>query len=79
MSRLPDAQIFPHATGAAAKTVEQHTAPQDIVFWSGWVRLFYLCGVNIDETTVLFFSFVHMFSGAGSFSRRRAYFISIKK
>lgn len=33
---VPDVQIFPHATGEAAKTVEKHQAPQDLVFYSGW-------------------------------------------
>jgi len=33
---MPDADIFPHATGEALKTVEQHQEPQDLVFWSGW-------------------------------------------
>ncbi|THH13788.1 hypothetical protein EW146_g6481 [Bondarzewia mesenterica] len=34
MSR--DADIFPYATGEAAKTVEKHSAPQELVFYSGW-------------------------------------------
>ncbi len=29
--------IYSHATGLAAKTVEQHEAPQDLVFYAGWV------------------------------------------
>jgi len=33
---LPDAQIYPHATGAAAETVAKHQEPQDLVFWAGW-------------------------------------------
>lgn len=33
---IPDQDIFPHATGAAAKTVEAHQDPQDVVFYSGW-------------------------------------------
>ena len=33
----PDQNIFPHATGVAAKTVERHQEPQDLVFYSGWV------------------------------------------
>ncbi|GJE91373.1 glutathione S-transferase family protein [Phanerochaete sordida] len=32
----PDVQIFPHATGEAAKTVEKHQEPQDLIFYSGW-------------------------------------------
>ncbi|KAI0767075.1 glutathione-S-transferase [Fomes fomentarius] len=32
----PDEHIFPHATGRATQTVEQHQAPQDLVFYSGW-------------------------------------------
>ena len=30
-------KIHPHATGLAAKTVEAHQQPQDLVFYSGWV------------------------------------------
>nr|ACF15452.1 glutathione-S-transferase [Phanerodontia chrysosporium] len=33
---IPDEKIFPHATGAAAKTVEQHQDPQELVFYAGW-------------------------------------------
>ncbi|EKM53398.1 uncharacterized protein PHACADRAFT_175813 [Phanerochaete carnosa HHB-10118-sp] len=33
---VPDVKIFPHATGEAAKTVEKHQDPQDLVFYSGW-------------------------------------------
>ncbi|KAF5354979.1 hypothetical protein D9756_005532 [Leucocoprinus leucothites] len=33
---IPDVQIYPHATGAAAETVKQHQSPQELVFWSGW-------------------------------------------
>ncbi|KIM40343.1 hypothetical protein M413DRAFT_414003 [Hebeloma cylindrosporum] len=33
---IPDAQIFPHATSEAAKTVERHQEPQDLVFYAGW-------------------------------------------
>ncbi|KAJ7273829.1 glutathione-S-transferase [Mycena rebaudengoi] len=33
----PDAQtLFPHATGAAAATVEAHKEPQELTFYSGW-------------------------------------------
>ncbi|KAF7315116.1 Glutathione transferase-like protein [Mycena indigotica] len=32
----PDEQIFPHATGFAASTVELHQAPQDLTFYAGW-------------------------------------------
>ena len=34
---LPDEKIFPHATGEAARTVEKHQEPQDLVFYAGWV------------------------------------------
>jgi hypothetical protein len=34
---IPDAKIFPHATGAAELLVAQHQEPQDLVFYSGWV------------------------------------------
>lgn len=30
--------IFPHATGAALATAEAHKDPQDLIFYSGWVR-----------------------------------------
>ncbi|TFK44944.1 glutathione-S-transferase [Crucibulum laeve] len=33
---IPDEQIFPHATGAAEKTVADHQEPQELVFYSGW-------------------------------------------
>jgi glutathione S-transferase len=33
---VPDEHIHPHATGAAAKTVEARQAPQELVFYSGW-------------------------------------------
>jgi len=33
---LPDAQIHPHATGEAAKTVAAASEPQDLIFYSGW-------------------------------------------
>ncbi|KAI0261257.1 glutathione-S-transferase [Gloeopeniophorella convolvens] len=33
---IPDANIFPHATGAAANTVDRHTVAADLVFYSGW-------------------------------------------
>jgi len=36
MSGIPDQHIHPVATGAAAKTVEKHQEPQDLVFYSGW-------------------------------------------
>ncbi|CAA7258972.1 unnamed protein product [Cyclocybe aegerita] len=32
----PDAQIFPHATAEAEKTVAKHQAPQDLIFYAGW-------------------------------------------
>jgi len=32
----PDEDIYPIATGHAAKTVAQHQEPQDLVFWAGW-------------------------------------------
>jgi glutathione S-transferase len=33
---IPDAELHPCATGAAAQTVAQHQDPQDVVFYSGW-------------------------------------------
>ncbi|KXN87456.1 Glutathione S-transferase omega-1 [Leucoagaricus sp. SymC.cos] len=33
---VPDAQIHPYATGAAAETVAKHQDPQELVFWAGW-------------------------------------------
>jgi len=39
---IPDAQIFPHATAAAAATVAKHEAPQDLIFYGGWVRHFHV-------------------------------------
>jgi hypothetical protein len=34
---IPDENIHPTATGNAAKTVAEHQAKQDLVFYSGWV------------------------------------------
>ncbi|KAH7883284.1 glutathione S-transferase [Phlebopus sp. FC_14] len=33
---VPDEELHPTATGDAAKTVAEHQAPQDLIFWSGW-------------------------------------------
>ncbi|KAF8911523.1 glutathione S-transferase [Gymnopilus junonius] len=33
---IPDEQIYPYATAAAAKTVAKHQEPQNLVFYSGW-------------------------------------------
>jgi len=33
---IPDAKIFPHATGAAEQVVAEHQEPQDLIFYSGW-------------------------------------------
>jgi len=33
---LPDEHIHPYATGPAAKTVDAHQEPQELVFYSGW-------------------------------------------
>ncbi|PIL33460.1 transporter [Ganoderma sinense ZZ0214-1] len=33
---IPDEDFHPVATGQAAKTVEAHQAPQDVVFYAGW-------------------------------------------
>ncbi|KAG6920031.1 hypothetical protein DXG01_010099 [Tephrocybe rancida] len=33
---IPDAQIFPHATGPAEKLVAKHQEAQDLVYYSGW-------------------------------------------
>lgn len=46
MSR-PDEHIFPHATGRTTQTVEQREAPQDLVFYSGWVRAVALSGTYL--------------------------------
>ncbi|KAG6861712.1 hypothetical protein C0995_013281 [Termitomyces sp. Mi166 len=35
---IPDAQIFPHATGPAERLVAQHQDAQDFVFYAGWVN-----------------------------------------
>ena len=36
MPSIPDEQIHPHATGAAAKTVEDHQKPCDLLFHGSW-------------------------------------------
>lgn len=33
---MPDENIHPHATGNAAKTVEQHQGTNELVFYAGW-------------------------------------------
>jgi glutathione S-transferase len=32
----PDADLFPHATGLAQKTVEEHQAEQPLKLYAGW-------------------------------------------
>lgn len=32
---LPDADIYPNATGAALETTKERTAPQDLTFYAG--------------------------------------------
>lgn len=32
----PDADLFPHATGLAQKTVEEHKAEQPLKLYAGW-------------------------------------------
>lgn len=32
----PDADLFPHATGLAQKTVEDHKAEQPLKLYAGW-------------------------------------------
>lgn len=36
---IPDEQIYPRATAAAAKTVAKHQDPQELVFYAGWVGI----------------------------------------
>ncbi len=33
---MPDEEIFPHATGAAEKTVAAHQEPCDLVYHGSW-------------------------------------------
>ncbi|CAO1633198.1 unnamed protein product [Sympodiomycopsis kandeliae] len=33
---IPDADVFPHATGEAAKFVSAHSAPSDLVLYGSW-------------------------------------------
>ena len=77
MSGVPDQHIHPVATGAAAKTVEKHQEPQDLVFYSGWVSQRIIDdslkkqahgGGHLD-----LISFVHSFNEHGSRSKRRAF------
>lgn len=35
MSRIPDANIYPSATGKALETAERHQSAQDVVFYAG--------------------------------------------
>ena len=41
---MPDADVYPTATGIAKKTVDAHQDPKDIVFWSAWVRTIVCAG-----------------------------------
>ena len=36
MAPMPDEDIFPHATGAAQKTVAKHEADSDLVYHGSW-------------------------------------------
>lgn len=36
MAPMPDEEIFPHATGAAEKTVAAHEAACDLVYHGSW-------------------------------------------
>ncbi len=36
MASMPDEEIFPHATGAAGKTVAAHQEPCDLVYHGSW-------------------------------------------
>lgn len=33
---IPDADVFPHATGAAAKFVEEHSQPAELTLYGSW-------------------------------------------
>ncbi|EJF57539.1 glutathione-S-transferase [Dichomitus squalens LYAD-421 SS1] len=47
---MPDDKILPHATGEAAKTVEKHKEPQDLVFYAGWFCPFVQRGwITLEE------------------------------
>ncbi len=46
---MTDHLIYPVATGAAAKVVEQHQEPQDLVFHSGWVRLLSVASMRLRK------------------------------
>lgn len=46
---VPDADIFPYATGDAALTVKEHSSPQDLVFWAGWVSSFPLQHTQVQD------------------------------
>lgn len=48
---MPDAKIFPHATGAAELVVARHKEPQDVVFYGGWVCQTCVQGQNNDTET----------------------------
>ena len=33
---IPDAELYPHATGLAKATADKHSEPQDLKLYSGW-------------------------------------------
>ncbi len=52
MGPMPDEEIFPHATGAAGKTVAAHQEPCDLVYHGSWfcpfVQVSMLVGTQIQ-------------------------------
>ena len=71
---IADADLFPHATGEAAKTVAKHTEPQELVFYAGWVCSSLPLRFHIFERLTAHLnsrSSAHMFSVAGSLWRKK--------
>ncbi|PFH52169.1 hypothetical protein AMATHDRAFT_74450 [Amanita thiersii Skay4041] len=50
---VPDEKIFPHATAAAERTVAEHQAAQDLVYYAGWFCPFVQRGwITLEERKI---------------------------
>ena len=74
---MPDAKIFPRATGAAELVVAQHQETQDLVFYSGWVCQTFFQYQNNDYETQS--SSAPMFNEPGSRLKSEGYLINTRK
>lgn len=58
MAPMPDEDIFPHATGAAEKTVAAHEAACDLVYHGSWFCPF----VQVHHEILLFLAATLVYS-----------------